>query len=277
MKITEFFSSDRKEHWLGEIKKSGWAAGDLLYRLLSENKAKELLGESTKVFLLNDGENLVSFCTLSETDDIRPTELTPWIGFVFTFPEYRGHHMAQMLIGTVEWRAYEAGYDRVYISTDHTGLYEKYGYEFYGFGKTVTGEESRIYTKKTVHDEIHPDIARNKQYYISEKAEPCDCAYCKNYCGKIRAAYPRIAGYLDSIGVDIEKPLELIFSEDDLNRTVCYYGCQYVVFGTCDDKFHIAIDGISFIKNIDCHPNTDIEEEHFVLDFGEIILDMEEE
>ena len=275
MTIIEFFDSPAKEHWLSEIKKSGWAAGDLLYDMLCKGTAKEVLGESTKIFLLTDGDKLISFCTLSETDDIRPTELTPWIGFVFTFPEYRGHHMAQLLTGTVEFRAYESGYDRVYISTDHTGLYEKYGYELYGSGKTVTGEESRIYTKKTVHDEIHPDIMKNKEYYSSERSEPCDCVYCKNYCRKIRAAYPRIAAYLDSMGVDIGRPLELIFFEDEINRTVCYYGCQYVVYGTCEDSFSIVIDGISFIKNIDCHPSTDIHEDHFVLDFGEITLDME--
>lgn len=150
MKITEFFGSTEKEHWLSQIQKSGWAAGNLLYDLLSKGKAKELLGESTKVLLLTERDRLASFCTLSETDDIRPTELTPWIGFVFTFPEYRKQGCAHRLISFAENEARNAGYDRVYISTDHTGLYERYGYELYGFGTTVTGEEARIYTKKII-------------------------------------------------------------------------------------------------------------------------------
>ena len=30
--------------------------------------------------MLVDGENLISFCTFADKDDIQPTELTPWIG-----------------------------------------------------------------------------------------------------------------------------------------------------------------------------------------------------
>ncbi len=37
MKIIKFFESNEKEHWLGEIKRSDWDAGQYLYQLLSEN------------------------------------------------------------------------------------------------------------------------------------------------------------------------------------------------------------------------------------------------
>ena len=33
---------------------------------------------------------MISFCTFAEHDDIPDTELTPWIGFVYTFPAFRG-------------------------------------------------------------------------------------------------------------------------------------------------------------------------------------------
>lgn len=39
------------------------------------------------------------------------------------------------------------GKESIYISTDHIGLYEKYGYDFLDTRITVSGEESRIYTK----------------------------------------------------------------------------------------------------------------------------------
>lgn len=47
------------------------------------------MGEKSRVMLLVDGDDLISFCTYAEKDDIQPTELTPWIGFVYTFPQYR--------------------------------------------------------------------------------------------------------------------------------------------------------------------------------------------
>lgn len=98
MEIKEFYTADNQEHWLAQIKNSDWGAGQFLYTLLSENRLKELCGESTKVYLLTDDHNLVSFCALEELDDVRDTDLGPWIGFVYTFPRYRGHrHMGDSL------------------------------------------------------------------------------------------------------------------------------------------------------------------------------------
>ena len=49
MQVIEYFSCDRPEHWLCEIKKSDWSAGQFLYKLLSENKFKNAVGEHSKV------------------------------------------------------------------------------------------------------------------------------------------------------------------------------------------------------------------------------------
>lgn len=35
MKIIEYFTAENKAHWLSEIKKSDWGAGQFLYELLS--------------------------------------------------------------------------------------------------------------------------------------------------------------------------------------------------------------------------------------------------
>lgn len=77
-------ASDEKNYWLSEIRRSDWKAGKYLYELLHDQKLKELCGESTKVLLLIDGHNLISFCTYAEQDDVRETSLSPWVGFVYT-------------------------------------------------------------------------------------------------------------------------------------------------------------------------------------------------
>ena len=92
MKIIEYFTTDRKEHWLSEIKKSDWGAGQFLYQLLSEGRLKQMVGETALVPMLVDGDRLIAFCTFAPKDDIQPTDLFPWIGFVYTFPEYIGRH-----------------------------------------------------------------------------------------------------------------------------------------------------------------------------------------
>lgn len=145
--IVEYFSADNKEYWLSKIKESDWGAGQFLYELLKNQKLKEFVGENTKVLMLVDGENLISFCTFADKDDIQPTELTPWIGWVYTFPDYRGHHYAGKLLSYAEELAKEAGINNIYVSTNHNGLYEKYGYEFYEMMKDMDGEDSRVYVR----------------------------------------------------------------------------------------------------------------------------------
>ncbi|MBQ6877317.1 MAG: GNAT family N-acetyltransferase [Oscillospiraceae bacterium] len=148
MEIIEYFSSEKREHWLSKIEKSDWSAGKFLFKLLKEEKLKEIVGENAEVILLTNGENLVSFCTFADFDDIQPTELTPWIGFVYTFPEYRGNRNAGKLLAYAEKLAKEKGFEKIHISTNHVGLYEKYGYNFFKMMKAVDGEDSRVYIKK---------------------------------------------------------------------------------------------------------------------------------
>lgn len=147
MEVIEYFKCDRQAHWLGQIGKSDWRAGQYLYVLLREKKLHEAVGENPKVLLLTNGDNLVSFCTYTEKDDIQPTVLTPWIGFVYTFPQYRGHRYAGKLFLEIENLAKAENVHEVFISTNHTGLYEKYGYEFYQIMNDIDGEPSRVYRK----------------------------------------------------------------------------------------------------------------------------------
>ncbi|MBQ4547200.1 MAG: GNAT family N-acetyltransferase [Oscillospiraceae bacterium] len=147
MKIIEYFSSEKREHWLSEIEKSDWSAGKFLFKLLKEEKLKETVGENAEVILLTNEENLVSFCTFADFDDIQPTGLTPWIGFVYTFPEYRGNRNAGKLLAHAEKLAKKKGFEKIHISTNHIGLYEKYGYNFFQTMKDIDGEDSRVYIK----------------------------------------------------------------------------------------------------------------------------------
>ncbi len=148
MKIIEFYTSKNKEHWLSEIQKCKWEAGQYLHHLLKERKLKELVGTNTKVLMLINGTELISFCTFADKDDIQPTDLTPWIGWLYTFPQHRGNHYAGKLFEYAEASAKKEGIENIYLSTNHVGLYEKYGYKFLQIMKDIDGEDSRVYVKK---------------------------------------------------------------------------------------------------------------------------------
>ena len=119
-----------------------------MYELLSKGTFHDTVGERSKVLLLVDGDRLISFCTYAEKDDIPSTDLSPWMGFVYTFTEYRGHHYVGLLMDEIERLAIKDGVSEVYISTNHIGLYEKYGCEFKAEMKDMEGERSRVYVKK---------------------------------------------------------------------------------------------------------------------------------
>ena len=56
---------------------------------------------------------------------------------------------------------------------------------------------------------INVDAEKTRQYYQAMgPGEPCSCNDCKNYCARVKAAYPAAAEYLAGLGVEIEKPLE---------------------------------------------------------------------
>lgn len=151
MEITEYFSCENKEHWRREIPAAQWsAAGFLVHLLGDDDERKKALGEYTKLFLMTDGTKLASFCVLSQKDCIEDDKLFPWIGFVFTFPEYRGKRFSEKLIAHAENTALKNGWNRVYIATDHIGLYEKYGYAYMETRKDCWGESSRIYYKDLI-------------------------------------------------------------------------------------------------------------------------------
>jgi len=147
MIIFDYFLSENKEHWLSEISKGDWGAADYLHYLLKEDKLSELVGEA-RVLLLTEGEELLGFCTLAQKDDIQPTDLTPWIGFLYIFPFHRGKRLGGGVLSHAEALAKQDGAEAVHISTNHIGLYEKYGYSFLCEMNDIEGEPSRVYIKR---------------------------------------------------------------------------------------------------------------------------------
>lgn len=148
MEFLEYFSTENKDHWLEKISQCDWEAGQYLAYLLKSNGLFDLVGENSRVLLLTEGDELISFCTLAKYDDVQPTELTPWIGWIYTFPAFRGKHLAGKLLEYAESLAKDDGAEAVHISTNHNGLYEKYGYEFLRYDKDVEGEDTKIYVKR---------------------------------------------------------------------------------------------------------------------------------
>lgn len=117
---------------------------------------------------------------------------------------------------------------------------------------------------------MNVNMSKTQAYYLSEKSEPCKCGDCQNYIHQIKQKYPNIANYLASMNIDVLRPFELMSTELNDNE-IEYSLCQYVVYGNCEEDYSIWIDNVQFGKSA-CHPSTNIVEEHFILEFGPLVL-----
>ena len=130
MEIVSYFESGNQAFLLECIEAVDWSAARFLAELLRKGTFDETLGGWGSLFLLMDGEKLVSFATFTGQDAVRDESLTPWIGFVYTDPAYRGHRYAGQVLAHAEAAAAAKGFRKIYIATDYVGLYEKYGYSY---------------------------------------------------------------------------------------------------------------------------------------------------
>ena len=147
MDVLELKTANEQKEWSDKIRNCDWGAAKFLADLVEQEKFHELLGDGS-LYILADGEKIVSFCTLTQKDCIKDDTLFPWIGFVFTSQEYRGQRYSGVVIDYACNKAKEQGFDTVYLATDHIGLYEKYGFSYIESRMDVYNEMSRIYCRK---------------------------------------------------------------------------------------------------------------------------------
>lgn len=145
MEIIEYEEYDKKDQLIDSLRVCEWGAGKFLAKLIIEKSFEKTLGKDGKVFFLMDDEKVVAFLTFTQKDCIDDTNLFPWIGFVYTDVAYRGKRYSERLIQHALKVAKEEGYSKVYLATDHVGLYEKYGFEYVENRMDVWDEDSRIY------------------------------------------------------------------------------------------------------------------------------------
>ena len=238
MKIIEFYTCDHQDHWLSEIQKSDWNSGKYLYKLLRDQKLKELCGESTKVLLLVDGNKLFSFCTYAEQDDVRDTSLTPWVGFVYTFPAYRGKRRMGKLLEYAYMLAKKEGHKHIYISTSETGLYEKYGYKFFKTMKCIYGDDSRVYISDIVTADYSGVLGSTVSGTIDR---PIGSAHPRHP----EMIYPVNYGYVDGVfaGDGAEQDVYVLGTDKPLEKFTGKVTAVYHRLNDNEDKWIVSLSG----------------------------------
>jgi len=119
---------------------------------------------------------------------------------------------------------------------------------------------------------MNVNVTKTKEYYTTiTDSKLCDCGYRRNYRLQIKSVLPEVATYLESLGIDIEKPFETSPLEPDENGMLEYCGCQYIAFGNCEPEYRHRIGDVEF-RIATSYPSTGIEQEHFVVELYPIQL-----
>ena len=102
-----------------------WRAG----MLLAQNMRSNAYHGWERVFVAwTDHDDIAGFCTLAERDCLPDVLYSPYIGMVFVDERHRGHRLSERLIQAASDYAASLGHSRVFLVSDHVGLYEKYGF-----------------------------------------------------------------------------------------------------------------------------------------------------
>ena len=79
----------------------------------------------------DERQGIIAGAGVIENDFHNRKDLAPNVCAVYTEAEYRNHGVAEALLDYVCRDMKEKGIDTLYLITDHTSFYERYGWEFY--------------------------------------------------------------------------------------------------------------------------------------------------
>ena len=107
-------------------------------------------GDSLPQFFLLLDDNKVAGCYALLTNDlVSRQDLLPWVACLYVEPEYRGKGWGNLMLEHGLETAKVMGYSKAYLTTDHDGYSEKYGWIRMEDGFNLFGEQGRIYWHPT--------------------------------------------------------------------------------------------------------------------------------
>lgn len=158
--VAEHFGFDRAENIeIVKVEKDTELASMLLRFVenCSWQETKEHIAQMIRSWVFTDwetmfaavsGDKIVGMTSVMKTDYYPLPEIFPWISCVFVDDAYRGHRISERLISYAERYLAGLGFEKSYIPSSHTGLYEKYGYRCIGEIVNYGGGTDHLFVKE---------------------------------------------------------------------------------------------------------------------------------
>ena len=143
--ILELTSADPLWEGLADYAEAcSWRAGPLLARAMRTDGFPGW----ERVFAARADDSFAGYCTLTAHDEMpEDCGYTPFVGFVFVDERFRGQRLSGKLIEAACARAWELGFNNIYIMSGEVGLYEKYGFEKLGDMETIYGTTDQLFVR----------------------------------------------------------------------------------------------------------------------------------
>lgn len=103
-------------------------------------------------FLLKD-DAVIGWAGLFAAEKVAASGLSPWISPLLVAPQERGNRYGKLLLQHARREASRLGYEKVYLTTDHIGYYEKYGFREIDVTTFTWGRPTKLYEHDALRDE----------------------------------------------------------------------------------------------------------------------------
>ena len=99
---------------------------------------------------VDEEDEIIGGCGLIQNDFVDREDLFPYLCALFVQEKARGNAIGAKLLENARIDGGRLGFDKLYLCTDHTSYYEKYGWEYIAIGNHPGGDTSRIYEASTI-------------------------------------------------------------------------------------------------------------------------------
>ena len=137
---------EKAAHWFSEK----WEIPVAAYRESMEKSIQNPAAIPQWYLVINEEQRIIAGAGLIENDFHNRKDLTPNLCALFVLEDYRGQGIAGELLELARKDTGKLGFPMLYLVTDHTSFYQRYGWEYVTDVQGDDGLAQRLYQIKTL-------------------------------------------------------------------------------------------------------------------------------
>lgn len=109
----------------------------------------DISSEIPRFYVAVENDEIIGTYALLRNDLNSRQDLCPWLACLFVEDKYRGKEIGSKLLQHALQEAAKKGFNKLYLSSDLGGYYEKYGWRNISVVYGVSGGHIKLYEKET--------------------------------------------------------------------------------------------------------------------------------